>query len=241
MSPPDVSICMATRNHAMYIEDALESLRRQTLDSVRFEVIVIDDGSTDETRNILLNWVPWIRMVSRENRGLVPSCNEGLALSRGRYFARLDSDDLVDSSWLESMVAALDARPHACLAFPDRLVMERQSTRRVSASADNVYSLEACGTLFRADTLRHAGGFRAFYWEEYDLYARLRSMGEWTHVPLPLYVYRKHESSMTSRAADRLDGWRQLAGEWGADTLRSLGSSGELDQALAVLEREAVK
>ena len=85
--------------------------------------------------------------------------------------------------------------------------------------------------------MRRVGGFRPFYWEEYDLYLRLRAAGEWVHVPLPLYAYRKHDASMSARASDRMNGWLQLAMEWGADTLRSSGAELEMEQALTLLER----
>ena len=236
MGTPDVTVCMATLNQAEYLTQALTSLQTQTLARDRYEVVVIDDGSNDETPRLLLEWIPMIRLVSRDNRGLVASCNEGLGLARGRYFARVDSDDVVAPNWLASMVAALDETPDACLAYPDRIEIDVPSTRRIYCNAADIYSLQACGTVFRTDVLRRIGGFRPFYWEEYDLYLRLRAAGEWVHVPLPLYVYRKHDASMTARASDRTNGWLQLAMEWGADTLRSSGAALEMEQALTLLE-----
>ena len=236
MHAPDVTVCMATLNQAEYIAEALASLQAQTIARERFEVVVIDDGSSDETPRLLLDWLPLVRLVSRANRGLVASCNVGLGLARGRFFARVDSDDVVDPSWLASMVAALDDASDACLAYPDRIEIDVSSTRRISCDATDIYTLQACGTLFRTDVLKRIGGFRAFYWEEYDLYLRLRAVGEWVHVPLPLYIYRKHDASMTARASDRINGWRQLAMEWGVDTLRSVGADPEMEQGLSLLE-----
>jgi glycosyltransferase involved in cell wall biosynthesis len=236
VGPPDLTVCMATRNQARYLRDALTSLHSQTLDRDRYEVIVIDDGSDDETLSILQTWTPWIRLVSRANRGLVTSCNEGLDIARGRYFTRMDSDDAVDPDWLACMVRALEDAPHSCLAYPDRVEVEGLSTRRVCCDAADIYSLQACGTVFRADVLRRAGGFRPFFWEEYDLYLRLRMAGTWEHVPLPLYTYRKHDGAMTADAAARLKGWMQLASEWGAGTLRAAGSNLEMERGLLLFE-----
>jgi glycosyltransferase involved in cell wall biosynthesis len=233
---PDLTVCMATRNQSQYLSHALTSLQAQTLERERYEVIVIDDGSDDETLNILRTWTPWIRLVSRGNRGLVASCNEGLDLAKGRYFARMDSDDAVHPAWLACMVRALDDAPQSCLAYPDRIEMEGLSSRRVRCDAADIYSLQACGTVFRADVLRHAGGFRPFFWEEYDLYLRLRNAGAWEHVPLPLYTYRKHDAAMTADADARLSGWKQLASEWGADTLRACGSHSEMERSLMLFE-----
>jgi glycosyltransferase involved in cell wall biosynthesis len=236
VNAPVVTVCMATLNQAEYLTQALTSLQAQTLARDRYEVVVIDDGSNDETPRLLLEWSPVIRLLSRDNRGLVASCNEGLGLARGRYFARVDSDDVVAPNWLASMVTALDETPDACLAYPDRIEIDVRSRRRINCNAADIYSLQACGTVFRTDVLRRIGGFRPFYWEEYDLYLRLRAAGEWVRVPLPLYVCRKHDASMTARASDRINGWLQLAMEWGADTLRSSGAEFEMEQAMALLE-----
>ena len=101
MNGPIVTVVMATCNQARYLRDALESLIIQTLPPHDFEVIVINDGSSDETAKVLQNYVKWVHLIEHENRGLVASCNEGLAKAHGRYFARVDSDDYVAPEWLE--------------------------------------------------------------------------------------------------------------------------------------------
>src|SRR6266850_8161614 len=115
-----VTVLVATYNQASYLRQALDSLRAQTLAPDAFEVIVINDGCTDATPDILRDYRPWARVVERDNRGLVPSCNEGLAMARGRYFARVDSDDVVASGWLEALLDPLERDPGACCAFSDR-------------------------------------------------------------------------------------------------------------------------
>lgn len=239
MSEPLVTVLMATYNQAGYCRQALDSLGAQTLPSDDFEVIVINDGSADETSVILNEYTGWIRLLERDNRGLVASCNEGLALARGGYFARLDSDDSVVPEWLGGLVEALQANPAACCAYPDRYEVHDDERRFVGAEPGNLYSLQACGTVIRTDALRAVGGFRPFYWEEYDLYLRLREVGEFVHVAQALYLYRKHAGSMTHALSERLEGWVQLAREWGADTLRSAGFDRDLDKALRLFEAES--
>jgi len=95
--------------------------------------------------------------------------------------------------------------------------------------------LEACGVLIRTDALTAVGGFRPFFWEEYDLYLRLRGLGRFHHVAEPLYVYRRHAEAMTSRAATRVQGWIELARAWGSETLKTVGSHPELEEALRQL------
>ena len=232
-----VSVIVATFNQAAYLRQALNSLRAQTLSADAFEVIVVNDGSTDRTAAILGEYGPWVRVVERENRGLVASCNDALALARGCYFARVDSDDFVEPEWLSALLEPLQRWPDACCACSDRYELCDDRRRLVFADLSNLFSLEACGVLIRTDDLRRVGGFRPFYWEEYDLYLRLRQEGRFLHVPRPLYIYRKHADAMTSVASKRLQGWADLARVWGADTLRSVGVNAELDEALRQLAR----
>jgi glycosyltransferase involved in cell wall biosynthesis len=233
MKLPRLTVLLATCNQASYLTDALNSLREQTFPLSEFEVLVINDGSTDTTSEILRREARWIRLVERENRGLVATCNQGLHLARGRYFTRLDSDDIARRDWLATLMAALDSRPAACCAYPDRYELHEGCLAYTKADGGNICSLEACGTVFVTDTLRCVGGFRAFYWEEYDLYLRLRAAGEWLHVPLPLYTYRKHDAGMTHDPRQRIDGWRELILEWGPEVLRNAGHDPELKQVLS--------
>lgn len=162
MDKPDVSVLMPTFNQGEFVGEALESLRKQTLSEDEFEVIVINDGSTDETAKVLRDYRGWIHLVDRENKGLVHSCNEGLELARGRYFARADSDDFVEPAWLACLVEALRSNPAACCAYPDRYEVRDEVRCYVQVQADNLYSLESCGTVFRTDLLRRVGGVPRF-------------------------------------------------------------------------------
>jgi glycosyltransferase involved in cell wall biosynthesis len=236
-SNPRVTVLIATYNQASYLRQALDSLRAQTISPEAFEVIVINDGCTDTTSHILRDYQPWARIVERDNRGLVPSCNEGLAMARGQYFARVDSDDVVASRWLEALLEPLEHDPGACCAFSDRYELRGELKEYRPADSGNLYSLEACGVLIRTHALTAVGGFRPFFWEEYDLYLRLFKVGRFRHVPEPLYLYRKHTQAMTSHPAKRMQGWIELARVWGIETLRTAGAHPELDEALRQLAR----
>ena len=232
MNEPLVSVLIAACNQAEHLPQALRSLREQTLPASRLQVIAVNDGSTDGTSEILRGCAGWIERIERENRGLPASCNEGLERSRGRYFARLDSDDAAEPDWLETLIQALEADPQAACAVPDRLEGDGPDWRRVRIETENLYSLIACGTLFRTEDLRAVGGFRPLYWEEYDLYLRLRSKGRFLHVERPLYRYRKHAGGMTADEERRRKGWEELAGVWGMEMLRSAGLSRDLEKAI---------
>ena len=232
MRNPQISVIMATYNQAATLAGTLSSLRAQTLSPDRWELIVVNDGSTDATKETLGQNTPALRAIHQPNQGLVTSCNTGLRLAQGEYFARIDSDDLASPDWLERMAAALETVPEASCAVPDRYEWDGTGKRHVQVELDNLYSLTACGTLFRTELLRTIGGYHHFYWEEYDLYLRLRSLGRFLHVAAPLYTYRRHAATMTQSREARHKGWRELAGAWGEQVLRAAGVNPELEEAL---------
>ena len=236
---PLITVLIATYNQATYLPEALQSLEAQTLPASAFEILVINDGSTDETSEVLEGYANWVRVIERENQGLAPTCQEGLQEARGEFFARLDSDDMVHADWLQTLLDALEAHPNACCAYSDRYLLERGRRRRVDAEAKNLYTLEGCGTLFRTEAVRRVGGYRNLFWEEYDLYLRLRTEGDFVHVPRPLYFYRQHQDNMTNSLKSRRNGWIELAEVWDASVLRAVGRDADLEDALGSLNEGA--
>jgi len=112
---PKVSIIIPVYNGEEYITDALESSLEQTYQEV--EVIVVDDGSTDGTPEVLRQYEGRIVHIRQENRGVAAARNAGLAASRGEYICYLDSDDTIDATKVEVQAAALDQHPDAGLCY----------------------------------------------------------------------------------------------------------------------------
>jgi glycosyltransferase involved in cell wall biosynthesis len=229
---PNVSVIVATYNQAQFLGQALDAILMQTLSPDEFEVIVINDGSTDSTSEILRRYTTKITCLEQSNQGLAKSCNIGLEQARGKYMVRIDSDDVVDRDLLYIEKRILDENPDACCVYSDRYEVHDGEKRKVKVGTDNVYDLIASGTMFRTQTVRAVGSYRPFYWEEYDLYLRLMEKGRFLHIPIPLYSYRKHGQSTTNKEEERLRGWVELAEEWGIQKLRAAGSNPELDKAI---------
>ena len=95
VSSPLVSVVIASYNRAQFVEDAIRSVQNQTLDDI--EIIVVDDGSTDSTHNILNNFGKSINVINQLNQGRSSARNTGVNNSKGDYIAFLDSDD----TWLD--------------------------------------------------------------------------------------------------------------------------------------------
>ena len=113
---PRVSVIIPTYNRAGYLCESIESVLTQTYTD--YEIIVVDDGSTDDTEEVLQLWIAdgTIHYVWQENRGESAARNHGIELAIGEYIAFLDSDDLFMPTKLEEQVAYLDNHPEVGMA-----------------------------------------------------------------------------------------------------------------------------
>jgi len=114
---PLVSVIIPTYNSSQFVAQAVSSVLDQTYH--RYEIIVVDDGSTDKTRTVLEQFRDKIKYVCQENRGPSSARNAGIKVARGEYVAFLDSDDLWTPNKLEVQVAFLGCHPHIGLVFSD--------------------------------------------------------------------------------------------------------------------------
>lgn len=122
MNAPRVSVVIPTFNRERLVCATIDSVLRQSFRD--FEIIVIDDGSTDDTANAVARFGERVRYVRQANRGMNPARNVGLAMARGDYIALLDSDDLWEGFKLELQVKLLDRFPNAGFAFSDFSIMK---------------------------------------------------------------------------------------------------------------------
>ena len=110
-SVPGVSVVMPAYNAAKYIKEAIDSILAQTYRD--FEFIIVNDGSTDNTKEIILSYSdPRIVYIENEqNSGICVTLNKGLDAAKGRYIVRMDSDDIALPQRLEVQVRYMDANP----------------------------------------------------------------------------------------------------------------------------------
>lgn len=117
MSAPLVSVLIPAFNSAGTIQETLESVLRQTYPNI--EIIIVDDGSTDKTAQIVLAFNEHIKYIYQPNNGLASARNCGLALAQGEFLALLDADDICDSNRIAIQVAYLLANPDIVLCCTD--------------------------------------------------------------------------------------------------------------------------
>ena len=212
--PPTVSVVMTVYNTERYLAEAVDSILNGTFADLEF--IIVDDGSTDGCPAILRDYErrdPRVRLVSRPNTGIVKAANEGIALARGRYLARMDSDDVSLPDRLAKQVAFLDAHP-ACVLLGTRVLEVDPYGSPVHESAQKLthaeidaqlltchggWALVQPSVMMRTDALRAVGGYRGAYnvSEDHDLFVRLAERGEVANLPEPLLRYRRHYASVT--------------------------------------------
>jgi len=194
---PLVSVVMGVRNGAGTLEATLSSLTQgQNLD---LEVLVINDGSTDQTGPLLDRLAaadPRIRVLNREGRGLTKALIEGCLEARGTFIARQDAGDQSLPGRLEQQVACLDADPGANLCSCHvRLVVEEGATATVNRLAEESLADGLTGpaihgsVLMRREAYERAGGYRAafYYAQDLDLWSRMVESGRHRVVPEVLY------------------------------------------------------
>lgn len=104
-----VSIIIPTYNHAQYVVDAIQSVLNQVYDN--YEIIVIDDGSQDKTRQVVAQFGNQVRYIWQENQGLSAARNTGIQAANGEFIALLDADDMYEPTFLSKLISELEANP----------------------------------------------------------------------------------------------------------------------------------
>jgi glycosyltransferase involved in cell wall biosynthesis len=214
---PTVSVIVSSYNYGRYIGAALESVRRQTFPD--FEGIVIDDGSTDDSRRVIRRFLadPRFRLIKQDHGGQARAKNHGLAEARGPYVAFLDADDLWAATKLEKQVALMDSEPDMGVVCTRRKVVDQDgkprpwSDRRLprgNVAAEMFRQNFICfsSSLLRAGVAEHVGGFDESIplAIDYDFWLRAARHYRFGVVEEPLVAYRVGHVNLSRRQLDRL-------------------------------------
>lgn len=193
-----VSLIITTFNYAHFVERAVRSALDQSLAREQFEVIVVDDASTDSTKAVLENYLEDVRSFHlSENLGLAGARNFGIKKAKGQFIVFLDADDYIHRDLLRTQKLFLEENTKLDAVSIDYFLVDENGThlRHVSAEESPI----ACGIMFRKDFLHQIGlydeSFRAR--EEEDLRIRWLSKFNIYNIILPLYRYRMHNHNLT--------------------------------------------
>lgn len=211
---PRVSWLIPVYNGEAFVREAIESVLAQ--DYADFEVVVVNDGSTDGTRAILAEYETRhdrIEVIDKPNGGIVSALNEGLRRCSGEFVARMDADDIVMPHRLRLQVEHLDRNPGCVLVGGCAVSADREGKPvgrttggrhertdlsvfppRVSVSMHPLITV-------RKEALQEVGGYRPNYphAEDYDLFLRLASLGTIENPDEDMLIYRRHEGAISIR------------------------------------------
>ena len=201
-----VSICIPSYNRAKYLGRCLRSIIDQSFPRKYYEIILVDDGSTDDTSSIVKAFQDEIIFIKNKKRlGLPKSLNKGINISKGKYFLRLDSDDYVNKDFIYFLYKFIEHNKEYNAASCDYFVVDNleKVIKKVNCEKFPI----GCGIIFKTDDLKKVGKYneKIKIFEDKDLIEKLKKINfKIIRVAIPLYRYRKHSSNLTKNKNDIL-------------------------------------
>jgi glycosyltransferase involved in cell wall biosynthesis len=205
----DLSIVITTFNYESYLEDCLASCIRQDVCGLEYEIIVVNDGSTDDTNKILSQSLPPnVRVYRIENSGIEKASNYGFLKSRGDYIVRVDADDVLLPSYIASMEEYLTEQ-HGFFYSNYQVINHNGNViRRFELPDFDRREIQhrgdflATGTLVKSELIKRLNGYRTDIinsgLENYDFILKLIQLGVvGRHVPKTLFGYRRHGGNIS--------------------------------------------
>jgi len=185
-----ITVLMTVYNDEVYISAAIESILSQTF--TEFEFVIVDDGFTDNTSKILENYLKKdsrIKVYSQENMGTTVAANNGLSFSKGKYVARLDSDDISYPNRLKIEYEFLESHPEVLLVGGGAHIIDKNgkiigerniNTNRPSKTLMHRCIFQQSDVMFRREVLSKVGGYREKFKnaQDYDLWLRIADLGK---------------------------------------------------------------
>jgi len=206
---PKVSIVIPAYNHARYLDEAILSVLAQ--DYPNIELIVLDDGSTDTTAEVLKKYSGRFHWETQQNTGQAATLNRAWSMAKGEILGYLGADDALLPGCVSAAVELLRASPEIVLTYCDFKLIDPHS-RVIRAVRSQEYDyLEmvvnlACapgpGAFFRRAAFLRAGGWNPLLRQmpDYEYWLRLGLSGAFKRIPRPLATFRVHEGSATFAA-----------------------------------------
>lgn len=208
-----VSVIIPTYNSARYLPEALESVLNQTYSD--FEVLVMDDGSTDETTEVVKPYLDDHRVAyhAMEHRGGRRAFNDGVAIAKGTIIGQCDADDRLAPNKLALQMKLFDESPDIGLVYSDMASIDEHGN--IIMDPSNRYQryegsvterliernfVPGPTSLIRKSIFQKGGGFDPSFGaaQDYDLWLRLSTLCEFRHVNESLYFYRRHNNQIST-------------------------------------------
>ena len=211
----DTSVIICSYNNAPYIGRAIRSCLKQSIPKGQSEIIVVDDGSKDISRDIINSFGTDVRPIFlTKNVGVAEASNIGIKAALGRFIIRVDSDDYINEHTLLFLTEILNQNPEIGFVYTDHLRVDHAGRviERVDLTNPHVLFRHGAGVMFRKTHLEALGLYdkKLRNAEDYHLLKKYIKNWDGYHLPLPLYRYRQHQTNMTKNEAERKR-WEHLA------------------------------
>lgn len=199
---PKISVIVAAYNQENFIGRCLRSLLHQTLSHENYEIIVVNDGSSDRTNYALEQFNDHenpVRIIkNKKNRGLPAALNRGIRTAKADFIVRVDADDFVNTNFLNFLYFYLITNPFADAVACDYLLLNDKE--KVLSRENCAQKPIACGIMFKKQHLIEIGLYdeKFLRHEEKDLKLRFEKKYKIYRLAIPLYRYRRHDKNITN-------------------------------------------
>ncbi len=210
---PAVSVIIPTYNRSNLVKEAVESVLQQTYTD--FEVLVVDDGSTDDTRSVVKQIQDSrIKYYYKDNGGQSSARNLGLIKAKGKYIAYLDEDDLWPTEYLETVINQFDANKDYGATYTRVIELHPDGTKREISTSDRYksgwitkYYFSSSPCLMPSATCFRKSAWENFFWDEalerspdYDVFLRISTKTQFLFVPNTFIIKRSMPNSLSNVA-----------------------------------------
>jgi glycosyltransferase involved in cell wall biosynthesis/CMP-N-acetylneuraminic acid synthetase len=220
---PKITVYIPSHNYGKFLSEAIESVLRQSIND--WELLVINDNSTDNTAEIMNRYSgdERIRLFHTNGIGLHGVCNLALQEGKGKYIIRLDGDDIFDENILLVLSNYLDTHKDTVLVFPDYYLIDEfgdifaHERRQKLYQNNHAFDMPPNGACFLANrqVLIDLGGYREDLKAQdgYYIWTKIIDKHKSANINLPLYYYRRHGTSLTTKSEHILAARRKIKKE----------------------------
>lgn len=197
--PVEVSVVVTVKNAMAYIGRCLRSLINQNFDREKYEIILVNDKSTDKTKEAITPYLgELIYIENKKSLGLPGSLNVGIQQAKGQYIVRVDADDWVHKEYINILYNLLHLSNELDAVACDYYLMDNK--QKIISKENWLNKPIGCGIMFRSHHLIEIGLYdnKLMSSGDEDLLIRYKKKYDIFRVPIPLYRYRRHNTNMTN-------------------------------------------
>ncbi len=216
LAEPLITVLMPVYNGERYLKQAIKSILNQTY--INFEFIIIDDGSSDHSANIIKSYADQriILVQNKKNLGLIRTLDKGIRIASGKYIARMDADDISFSTRLATQVNFMEKHPDMGMSGTAIQIIDdngKQGSIVTFPNNSSVLKWHLCfycpfahpSVMFHTGVAKKAGGYfsknligrEQYSAEDYDLWRRISAISNIHNISEPLIYLRKHDKNLT--------------------------------------------